>query len=217
MAKETGSVLDIIEIDSIKNDAIVLKNGGLRKILLTSGINFDLKSEEEKEVLIFGYQEFLNSLSFPIQEIIHSRKVNLETYLQRLELIQNKEPSAAFKKIIENYRQFIKEFISQNPIMTKSFFVVVPYDPLPLVPAGRKIAKKFWSAVSRRPREEVKTNKEDLEKNIKRLELQVEELIIGLNQIGVRAIPLNRGEIIELLYNFYNPSAIEKELVKEDE
>jgi len=76
MPKPASSTQSIIDIDYVKNDTVVLKNGGLRKILLVSGINFDLKSEEEKGLLVFGYQEFLNSLNFSIQEIIHSRKLN---------------------------------------------------------------------------------------------------------------------------------------------
>lgn len=206
--KTTGTTLSIINIDYIKNDVIVLKNGGLRRILLTSGINFDLKSEEEKNVLVFSYQEFLNSLNFSIQEIIHSRKLNIEVFLKRLQERQEKEPSSLLKNIIEDYREFVASFVAKNPIMSKTFFVVVPYNPIYIPKAGKRAAKRLLGIFGKQ--KTLKPADDQFNDDYKQLELRVDQVIDGLNRIGLRAIPLIEKEIAELFYNFYNPATTEE-------
>jgi len=136
MPKEALPTQQFIEIEAIQNDAVILKNGGLRKILMVSGVNFDLKSEEEQQLIIYAYQGFLNSLNFSLQQFIHSRKLNIENYLNKLEQVQNKETNELLKNQIGEYREFIKSLISENAIMNKTFFVVVPYDPIQISEAA---------------------------------------------------------------------------------
>src|SRR3989344_2928814 len=137
------STQELLDIAEIKDDVIVLHSGGLRKIALTAGVNFDLKSEKERDILIYNYQEFLNSLDFSIQQIIHSRKINIEEYLNKLVKIKAKEPELLMKNLINDYGKFIEQFVAKNPIMSKSFFVVVPYDPVTLPSSGKKIINKM--------------------------------------------------------------------------
>src|SRR3989344_7911623 len=133
MAKPgTTPTQQFVEIESITNDMVKLKSGGLRKILLVSGVNFDLKSEEEQGLIIYAFQGFLNSLSFSVQVFIHSRKLNIEGYLQKISERENQEPNDLLKNQITEYREFIQTFVSQNAIMDKTFFITVPYDPVAL-------------------------------------------------------------------------------------
>src|SRR3989344_9693410 len=124
-----------IDVRRIKNGVLNLKNGGLRQILMVSGVNFDLKSEEEQEAITYSYQNFLNSLNFSVQIFIHSRKINIEGYIENLGKLESQETNPLLKTQIAEYGEFIKSFTAENAIMNKTFFMVVPFDPVQL-PTG---------------------------------------------------------------------------------
>ncbi|HCX44994.1 TPA: hypothetical protein DGT35_00060 [Patescibacteria group bacterium] len=209
---------EIIDIDRIEDDVIVLKGGSFRKILLVSGINFDLKSEEEKNLIIFSYQEFLNSLSFSIQEIIHSRKINIEGYLSHLKNLHQKEPTSLLKNLITDYKDFVKEFVERNPIMSKTFFIVVPYDPINIPKIGKRVTRGLFGLFKKKKGVvEEKTEDGQFLENKRQLDLRVDQVTAGLNRVGLRAVPLSEDEAIELFYNFYNPALVEKKgVIKRD-
>ncbi len=203
MTKETLPTQELIPIEDIKNDTLILNNGGLRKILLVSGVNLELKSEQEQELTILTYQDLINSLDFPIQQLIHTRKLNIEDYLRKIGLRQQNEKQPLLKNLIEDYQKFVGDFVSQNPIMTKSFFLVVPHQPLAsLKQTGRAVRKGVLGIFRRQPGTLIEAAEEDF----RQLEQKVEKIINNLAQIGLRALPLNREEISELLYNLYNPT-----------
>lgn len=209
--KEALPTQQFIEIKGTKNGVLLLKNGGLRQILAVSGINFDLKSEEEQEAITYSYQNFLNSLNFSIQIFIHSRKVNIESYIENLGKVEASETNPLLKTQISEYREFIKSFVSENAIMNKTFFVVVPYDPvkLPTTSSSGLLGGLFGKnkkASERSLAEEEKM----LNQHMSQLTQRTEQIISGLSQIGLRAIALNDDEIIELFYNLYNPESVEK-------
>src|SRR3989338_8842765 len=130
MAKESQPTQKFIDIQSVRENTLILKNGSLRKILMVSGVNFDLKSEEEQGLITYAYQNFLNSLDFSIQIFVHSRRLNIEEYLKKLESRAKDEPNELLKTQLNGYREFVSSFVSQNPIMAKTFFLVVPFDPV---------------------------------------------------------------------------------------
>lgn len=204
-----------IEINSIKQDTVILRNGGLRKVLLVNGANFDLLSEEEQGLIIYSFQSFLNSLNFSLQIFIHSRKINLGEYLNKLSARQQAEPLDLLRNIIKGYQEFIQHFISQNAIMEKSFFVVVPYDPIQLPLAGKLAFKKLIGWIKRKPITETETTaiaRKDFESYLKQLNQRVDQTIEGLSQVGLRAVPLNEQELIEVFYNLYNPEIVERKI-----
>src|SRR3989344_3093593 len=127
---DVGNTQDLVAIKEIKESTLVLKDGGLRQIIMVGGVNFALKSEMEQNILTQGYQNFLNSVSFPLQVVIHSRKVNIEKYLDELLVYQTAETSPLLKNQAEEYREFIRSFVQKNAIMEKSFFVTVPFAPI---------------------------------------------------------------------------------------
>lgn len=198
-----------IDIQGVKNGVLILKGGGLRQILLVSGLNFDLKSEDEQNAITFSYQNFLNSLNFSLQIFVHSRRVNIEGYIENLKKIEAEETNPLLKTQISEYGEFIKSFTSQNAIMNKSFFVVVPFDPVQIPGTA---SGGFLSGF--RGKKDVAEAKEEDDKRFAQhagqLAQRSEQVISGLSQIGLRAVALKDEEIIELLYNLYNPEAIEK-------
>jgi len=200
-----------IDIDSIERDTVRLKSGGLRKIVLVSGTNFSLKSEEEQGIITYAFQGFLNSLNFSVQLFVHSRKLNIDEYLKKLEERELQETNELLKNQIIEYREFVKNLVTQNAIMRKRFFVVVPYDSVQVPAAGSNVSDKLFGwmqSKSAKTAEEKKS--EAFEESLQQLDQRVDNIINGLNQMGLRAVPLNNNELLELFYNLYNPATIEK-------
>jgi len=197
-----------VNIESIENGVIKLRGGAYRKILIVSGINFDLKSSEEQEMIIFAFQGFLNSLDFSIQFFIHSRKMNIENYLKMVKDRENNEVNELLKNQIFEYGEFVKSFVAQNAIMSKNFFIVVPFDPIRIMETGGKLKNKIFGLFGAGGQQN--TQKQTEQEYLEQLDQRVNGVIDGLNQIGLRTIPLNDAELSELFYNLYNPSTIEK-------
>ncbi len=212
-AKNALPTQDFVTVSAVKNGVLILKNGGLRQILLVSGINFDLKSEDEQNAVIAGYQNFLNSLNFTVQIFIHSRKVNIQGYIENLARLEAAESNPLLKTQIGEYKEFIKAFTSENAIMQKSFFVVVPYDPIQLGGNGEK--PSFLSGIFGKKgadADEARKTEADnrFAEQAGQLSQRTEQIATGLSQLGLRATPLEDQEAIELLYNLYNPESVEK-------
>src|SRR3990167_5698058 len=141
---DVGNTQDLVAIKEIKEGTLVLKDGGLRQIIMVGGVNFALKSEMEQNILTQGYQNFLPSVSFPLQIVIHSRKVNIEKYLDELASYQTAETSPLLKNQAEEYREFIRSFVQKNAIMEKSFFVTIPFTPIGL-PTAKSVSRSTFS------------------------------------------------------------------------
>jgi spore coat protein CotF len=173
---------------------------------MVSGINFELKSEEEQNIISYAYQNFLNTLDFSVQIVIHSRKLNIENYLNKLAERQSIETNELLKNQISEYIEFIRSFVELNAVMAKTFFAVVPYDPIVIPGGGKKILDFFkFGSKAKTPILE-----ESLEQKINQLNQRTEQVINGLSQIGLRVVALNDEELMELFYNLYNPETMEK-------
>ncbi len=213
--KEAQPTQQFIEIEEIKQDTIILRNGGLRKILIVSGLNFDLKSEEEREMIIYSFQSFLNSLNFPVQIFIHSRKINIEEYLSKLATRQQEESMELLKNIIGEYQEFIRSFVGQNAIMEKTFFVVAPYDIIEIPKAGKNLMRSILGVFGKKSSTievDLAATERNFDQHLQQLTQRVDQVSSGLNQVGLRAVALNESEIVELFYNLYNPESTEKKL-----
>lgn len=215
--KEAIATQKFIEIRGVKNGILILKNGGLRQILMVSGLNFDLKSEDEQNAITQGYQAFLNSLSFTVQIFVHSRKLNIDGYIQKLAATELQEPNPLLRNQLGEYREFIRSFVSGNTIMTKTFFVVVPFDAIQIPELGQKVTNRLFGLLSKKtkPAEPAQTQESAdegryFQQNASQLSQRVDQVTAGLNQMGLRAVPLNDDEVIELFYNLYNPETSEK-------
>jgi len=194
----TQSFLDISEI---KEDTIVLKNGSFRAVLAISAINYDLKSTDEQEAIISQYQNFLNSLDFPLQILITSRKINMGNYLDFLEKKGKVQNNELLKFQITEYRSFIKQLISVTNIMDKDFYAIVPFSPIE--DKGKGFFKKAFNSFN--SKKAILDKRESFETYKNQLFQRVEHISASLSGIGLRITPLKTQELIELLYNSYNP------------
>ncbi len=204
----TQKYLDIAEI---KDDTIVLKNGSLRAVLLVSSINFSLKSEEEQQAIIQAYVSFLNSFDFPIQIVIQSRKLNIEPYLEKLKAIEKEQTNELLRLQTAEYRNYILEMVKLGDIMNKRFYVVVPYNPL------SDKGKKFFSRLveSFQPALIVSLEEDKFQRRRRELMQRVEQVIGGLNSMGLEVVVLDTQGLIELFYNTYNPEISQQEKLVE--
>lgn len=193
-----------VNIEDIKNEVVYLKGGGLRKVLIVNGINFDLKSEEEQGIILGGFQQFLNTLDYSVQLSIHSRKVNTSRYLENINYRKEEEENDLLRIQITEYIDFVKSFVEENPIISKEFFVVVPYERSE---TKAKMKKVLGSSGTSSEEEQ----KEPVEKSLEQLQYRVDQVTEGLERIGLRVSTLNNDELVELFYNLYNPELIEKE------
>lgn len=217
MANDARNALptqQFINAKGVKNGVLILRDGGLRQILLVSGINFDLKSEDEQNAITFAYQNFLNSLNFSLQIFVHSRRVNIEGYIENLKKVEAEETNPLLRTQISEYGEFIKSFTSQNAIMNKSFFVVVPYDSVSVpgfnAAGGGGLLSRLMGKGSGDSKAAQEEDDRAFMQKTGQLAQRTEQVVTGLTQIGLRAVALRDDEIIELLYNLYNPEAVEK-------
>lgn len=202
---------DLVSIKEIRQSTVILKNGALRQIVMVNGLNFALKSEDEQNLITSSYQNFLNGLDFPVQIIIHSRKINIDKYLGGLEERRAAEPSALLQSQIAEYQEFVAGFVKDNAIMEKSFFAVVPWSPISL--PSKETLGKFLPFQKKSAAAEEQAREEDIAafaQNVKQLEQRVDQVAEGLRAIELDVAVLNDEELIELFYNFYNPETVEK-------
>ena len=208
MANKTTQ--DFVPIKEVRNGVVTLKDGSLRGVLLASSLNFALKSQDEQTAIIAQFQNFLNSIEFPIQIFIQSRDLDIRPYIALLEERSAAQVTDLMKIQTREYIEFVKGFVENVNIMSKSFFVVVPYSTSTIEKKGG-----FGSFLPNR-----KTKKEKGASAIERFEEQRSQLeqrmgVVeqGLSRIGVRIAPLGTEELVELYYKLFNPGELGKPVV----
>lgn len=193
-----------IDIKEIKDGVIVLKDGNLRAVLMTTSTNFALKSTEEQDALIMKYQSLLNSLDFPIQIVVVSRQLDISSYITLLEQKKKEQSNELLRVQIVEYEDFIKNLVEASNIMSQSFYVVIPLS---------RVEKKEGGIMEKIDLLNKKT-KDHTDKSFEELKAQlwqrVEYVASGLSGIGIKAAPLNTQEITELFYHLYNMGLKEK-------
>ncbi len=225
MAQGPLATQNLLEAERIERDCIVLKDGGLRSVLLVSGMNFELRSEDEQNAAIGAYQNFLNGLDFSVQIFIHSRKINIDGYINELAGIERGETNDLLKGLVGGYKDFVASLVADNPIMEKTFFAVVPYDAA--LPANQRalldaIAGFFKRKKVDDPTATVTPEVEPTKANavgdsaFAALAQRTEQVISGLSQIGLRVVQLEEDELAELLYNLYNPETVERHVIPQE-
>ena len=190
-----------LALAEIKSDTLVMKDGTLRSVLMVSSINFALKNEDEQNAIVSNYVSFLNSLEYPLQIIIQSRKLNIKPYLEQLTKMEREQSNDLLRTQIADYRSFVAELVSLGNIMNKNFFVVVPYDPL----SNKK--RSFWSRLSEvvNPAITVKLKEKRFLERKHDLDMRVRIVEAGLRGMGLEVARLDTQSLIELLYNTFNP------------
>ena len=190
-----------VPIERVRDGVVVLKNGELRAVLITSSLNLSLKSEDEQQAILLQFQNLLNSLDFPIQFFIQSRRLNIKPYLDLLQQRSGEVKEDLLKIQIHEYMGFITKFTEETNIMTKHFFIVIPY--LPAQTNTQNQANKFLSfglANSSTGGEQGSFDAARIQ-----LEQRVATVMQGLSRFGLRAQKLGTEEVVELFYKLFNP------------
>jgi len=218
MPKETFSSQSLISLQQIKKGVIILKNGSLRSVLEVSGINFDLKSEEEQSSVLMSWRNLINNLDFPLQVVAQSRRVNIESYLNFLQERIGQETNNLLKLQGEDYYTFIKGLVTGNNIMKKKFYVVVPYDPIMIKSKTvlSQILEAYKTLLNLRHQAfsaTIPISDENFNQHYQQLIIRQNNIITNLTRMGLQSHPLTTKELIELFFNSYNPEAFEKESI----
>ncbi|MES2994499.1 MAG: hypothetical protein V4681_00460 [Patescibacteria group bacterium] len=193
-----------VPVEEVRNGIIILKEDGYRGVLMCSSMNFFLKSEDEQRGIIGGFQNFLNTLDFSVEILVHSRKMDIRPYLALLESKMDTQTSELMRLQLREYLAFIRNFMDSSDIMTKLFYVVVPYTPAiaSAVTSSIPFLKKPTA-----PTEQAGPN--NFDEHRVQLEQRMGLVASGLQNAGIRAVPLGTEELIELLYRSFNPGVTE--------
>lgn len=189
---------DFVSIRDIKDNVVLQKNGQMAMILLASSINFALKSYDEQQAILQQFQSFLNTIDFSLQIHMQSRRLNIEPYLAVLSQLENKQDNDLMRIQLREYVAFIRSFTIDVDVMSKNFFVVVPYTP------GVALGKGLGILPGKRGGVTLSDN--SFEEHRTQLEQRVALVTEGLARVGVRSIVLGKDELVELFYHIYNPN-----------
>ncbi len=212
MASTLASTQQHLDIHDIDQGMVILKNGSARMILSCTAVNFDLLSEVEQDAIIAAYSGLLNSLSFPIQVVIRSKKMDISFYLDQLQEVEKEQTNKFLKKRIASYRSYVEQLISKNEVLDKNFYVVIPHQEM-LLASPKNPLKKLFSRGKK-----VGFSKSKVLKKAKiQLEPKKEHLIKQFSKIGVKARQLNTQELIELFYDLYNPDLARRQHLRKAE
>ncbi|HEX8994353.1 MAG TPA: hypothetical protein VF803_03815 [Candidatus Paceibacterota bacterium] len=206
-ATPSRATQEFVPIKEVRDGIVILKDGSLRRVLMASSINLALKSADEQEAIISQFQNFLNSLEFPVQFFIESRKLDIRPYIALLEDRLSKEIDDLMKLQIREYIMFIREFTDRSNIMSKNFFISVPYDPSLIAKGGGGALGSILGG-STAPSQAL--SNEQFEEYRSQLEQRIGVIEQGLVRTGVRVVPLGTEELIELFYKLFNPGELEK-------
>lgn len=206
MAVNAKTTQEFVPIKEIRQGVIVLKDDSMRAIVMASSLNFALKSADEQQSIIMQFQNFLNSLDFSVQIFIQSRRLDIRPYIALLENRLKEQVSDLLKIQTREYIAFVKNFTENQNIMTKTFFIVVPYSPAMINAGGMAdiLGKKKTAA------ENAEKKTASFEEHRSQLEQRVGVVTQGLVRCGIRTVELGTEEIVELFYKIFNPGDTEK-------
>lgn len=198
VSQTTQKYLDIAEI---RDDVVIMRDGTMRVVLMVSSLNFALKSEEEQNAIVSQYVSFLNNISFPVQIVVQSRELSIENYINTLKQKEKEQTNELLKMQTAEYIQYISELIAIGKIMSKRFYVIIPYNPL------TDSHTTFWESITDlfKPATLIKMKDSKFQRLKREMSRRVESVMSGLGSVGLNTIQLDTQGLIELYYNTYNP------------
>ncbi len=212
-----NSTQNSLQIAELRDSVVILKDGTFRAVVACESINFDLMSPGEKEGVEYSYQNFLNSLYFPIQILIRSQRVDIGPYLDKLLHLRNSQDNMLLNVLMDDYINYMNLLAQEANIMDKNFFVVVPYLPAGDIVSATNQVKGIFSKVNNTPVVNIKINDQVYIKAKEEIQNRVNLVINGLGQVGIRSERLDTQKLSQLYYNFYNPdTALQQPLISFD-
>ena len=178
-SKKKTSSRNQIAIKGVRDGILMLPNNEYRAILQVSSLNFELRSEDEQDAIIETYESFLNSVGTSLQILVRTREIDMDKYLEDLKVRLDDEPEQIYRDQLKNYDEFIRTLIQSNKILTRHFYIVIPYHA---------------------------SNKADFELVYEQLNLKLDIVAKGMMRIGMHTKELSSLEILDLFYSFYSPT-----------
>ena len=213
MSPNSSATQNFVPIKEVRDGVVILKDGGMRAILICSSLNFSLKSDDERNAILLQFQDFLNSLDFTVEIVVQSRRLDIRPYVALLEEREREQTNNLMKIQVREYIEFIKSFAESTNIMTKNFFIVVPYTPAIISGKLGGIGSFFNKDKSNK-----KVASDNAEAHFDEMRTQLEERLSvveqGLIRTGIRVARLGTEEVIELFYKAFNPGETEKPIKK---
>lgn len=207
-----NSTQNSLLISEIRDNVVIMKDGSFRAVVACKSINFDLMSSTEREGVEYSYQNFLNSLYFPIQIFIRSQRVDIGPYIDRLVAIRRSQDNMLLNVLMDDYINFIDVLSQEANIMDKSFFITIPYFPAGDVNVIKQQAQGFFGKIFSKPQSgPTKIDEANYQKAVEEIKNRVDSVTSGLFQMGVKSVQLNTKELGELYYNIYNPDTAVRE------
>lgn len=206
MALNAKATQEFMPIKEVRDGIVVLKDGDLRAVVLANSINLSLKSADEQRATILQFQNFLNTLDFSIQISAESRRLDIRPYLFILENRMKVQNEPLIKLQTREYIEFIRNFTDSVSIMTKSFFVVIPYGSIGLKPTTGLFSRFFGN---RNKAETQIAEQVDFEEKRSQLEERVSVIQQGLSRCGINSAQLGTEEVVEVFYKVFNPGELE--------
>ncbi|MEA3354976.1 MAG: hypothetical protein U9Q63_00615 [Patescibacteria group bacterium] len=190
-----------LNIEDIKEDLVILKDGSSCIILKTSAVNFSLLSEGEQDSTIYAYAGLLNSLNFPVQILITSERKNINSYLNLLNIQKQKITNPLLKTQLEKYYVFIQKTVQENEVLDKKFYLSIPFSNLEL-----GVSSTLSSALKKQKNLPLDKSK-IIEKAKTSLLPKKDHLISQLTRLGLKTKQLTTPELIKLFFGYYNPGS----------
>jgi len=199
MPNQKAATQNFVPIKDIRENVVIKRNGEMLMVVLASSVNFALKSLDEQHAILQQFQNFLNTLDFSLQIYVQSRKLNIEPYLEILNGLNKNQDNDLMRIQLQEYIGFITQFTGDYDVMSKSFFVIIPYSPTKL--NMTKGFSKFLGGSS--------TSSSNTDQQFEEHRLQLEQraamVVQGLAGVGVRTMTLQKDDLVELYYHLYNP------------
>lgn len=201
MATKNTATQDFVPIRDIRDNVVILKNGRMCTILLASSVNFALKSADEQRAILGNFQSFLNTIDFSLQFYVQSRRLDIQPYLNQLAERESLQDNDLMRIQLREYMEFIRTFTKEVDVMSKNFFIVIPYTPTEI-----DFTANIGSILGQK--KDLKIDEAKFQEHRTQLEQRVNLVEQGLARIGVRTIALQNEELVELYYHIFNPADI---------
>lgn len=210
--RNPNSTQNTLLIAELREGMAIMNDGSFRAVVACQSINFDLMSAREREGVEYSYQNFLNSLYFPIQIFVRSQRVDIGPYLERLAKIRRDQDNMLLGVLMDDYMNFIDALSQETNIMDKDFYVVVPYYPIGDLNAFTTGSKSIFSAIMKPDRQKTVTvDQAAYTKAKEEISNRVNAVMSGLFQMGIKCQQLSTKQLGELYYNMYNPDTAVRE------
>lgn len=213
VAASAKATQDFVPIKEIKEGIVILKDGSMRALVMASSLNFALKSSDEQQSIIYQFQNFLNSLNFSVEFFIQSRRLDIRPYLALLESRYKEQTSDLLKIQTREYIEFVRTFTDTTNIMTKTFFVVVPYSPSVVFAKDSGFENIFKGKQNKQERDS--SEKEAFEEARTQMEQRISVVEQGLVRCGIRVAQLGTEELVEVFYKLFNPGDVDKPIINQ--